>query len=52
MGPTLSSLQATMVLNAINEINIQKKKKAKQQACYNYRFTVVNLFSVTCVRKK
>ena len=26
--------------------------KANQQACYNYRFRVVNIFSVTCVRKK
>ena len=51
-GPTLSSLQATMVLNVINEINIKKLKNANQQACYNYRFRVVNIFSVTCVRKK
>ena len=29
-GPTPSSLQATMVLNAINEINILKKKKANK----------------------
>ena len=51
-GPTLSSLQTTMVLNAINEINIKKTKKAHQQACYNNRFKVVNIFSVSCVRKK
>ena len=29
-GPTPSSLQATMVLNAIIEINIYKKKKANK----------------------
>ena len=50
-GPTPSSLQATMVLNAINEINI-KKKKGKQKSCYHYRVKPVNTFSVTCVRKK
>ena len=44
-GPTLPNLQATMVLNAKNE-------KANQQACYNYRFKVVNILSVTSVRKK
>ena len=50
-GPALSSLQATMVLNTINEIII-KKKKDKQKSCYHYRIKSVNIFIVTCVRKK
>ena len=51
LGPILSSLKATMVLNAMNEINIWKKKGEKK-SCYHYRVKPVNLFSVTCVRKK
>ena len=50
-GPTPSSLHATMVLNAINEINI-KMKKGKQKSCYDYPVKPVNIFSVTCFRKK
>ena len=47
---TLGIIQATMVFNVINEINIEKK--SKQQPCYHYRVKPVNIFIVTCVRKK
>ena len=48
---TLGIIQATMVFNVINEINIEMKK-GKQQPCYHYRIKPVNVFIVTCVRKK
>ena len=50
-GPTLSSLKATMVLNAIIEKNYLEEK-GKLKSYYHYCVKPVNVFSVTCVRKK
>ena len=48
---TLGVIQATMVFNVINEINVEMKK-GKQQPCYHYRIKPVNVFIVNCGRKK
>ena len=48
---TLDIMQATLVFNVINVINIEIKK-GKQQLCYHYRRKPVNVFIVTCDRKK